>query len=61
MKELKKILSFLLSVAMVLSIVVIPKTTGVYAADDGSNANEDYTYFPVTMFKYNTNTFNNAT
>lgn len=61
MKELKKILSFLLSVAMVLSIVVIPKTTCVYAADDGSNANEDYTYFPVTMFKYNTDTFNNAT
>ena len=47
MKSVKKVISFILSLAMVLSIIVIPNTSSVSAADT-------YTYFNANMFKYNT-------
>ena len=49
MKSVKKVISFILSLAMVLSIIVIPNTSSVSAADSTT-----YTYFNANMFKYNT-------
>ena len=56
MKIIKKTLSFLIAIIMVCCTIIIPSNTEVYA-DSTSN----YTYFPVTMFNYNTNTINAAT
>lgn len=55
MKYLKKTLSFVLALAMVFTMVIVPRTGTAEAAES------DYTYFDTTMFKYNTDTFNAAT
>lgn len=55
MKYLKKALSFVLSFAMMFTMVIVPQTSVSDAAES------DYTYFDTTMFNYDTDTFNAAT
>lgn len=63
MKYLKKTLSFVLALAMVFSMVIVPKNVSVVDADSTSTSEDstNYTYFDTTMFKYDTDTFNAAT
>lgn len=66
MKYLKKTLSLVLALAMVFTMVIVPRTRVANAADDTTTGTTDtstgnYTYFNTTMFKYDTETFNTAT
>lgn len=66
MKYLKKTLSLVLALAMVFTMVIVPRTRVANAADDTTTGTTDtstgnYTYFNTTMFKYDTDTFNAAT